>query len=490
MSDFAAPAADSRADQYLLPKLATGIGLAAVADFLFYGQRLGLSVTVFAAALICISLALNHALIDRKRAMTASIVIVAGLAPTVEDLNVVSLLFSVLATTTGVALLTDPETTGPRGSVSALCQLLILGPLRLPSDAARAVRGPALARELVRWCVPLAFGAVFVILFARANPVIEQWLAALYQDRTDMHFDPLRALFWAIALLMIWPFVQLRWQHNAIRIPDSMAFPVASDEISLGLGALFSPPTVLRSLVLFNLLFALQTTLDIIYLWGHVALPPGMTYAAYAHRGAYPLIVTALLAAAFVLIAIRPGDAIAQARIIRPLVYLWVGQNVMLVLSAILRLKLYVGIYLLTYWRVTAAIWMGLVAIGLVLIVARIALDRSHRWLIRMNLLAVLATLYVCSLINFDAIIANYNVVHSHEAGGAGVALDGAYVASLGPQAIPALAKLAFNPYVAARLDPLLELQARDMASWRSWSFRGWRLQRYLDKHPIFYAPN
>jgi hypothetical protein len=162
----------------------------------------------------------------------------------------------------------------------------------------------------------------------------------------------------------------------------------------------------------------------------------------------------------------------------------------MLVLSAILRLKLYVGIYLLTYWRVTAAIWMGLVAIGLVLIVARIALDRSHRWLIRMNLLAVLATLYVCSLINFDAIIANYNVVHSHEAGGAGVALDGAYVASLGPQAIPALAKLAFNPYVAARLDPLLELQARDMASWRSWSFRGWRLQRYLDTHPISYAPN
>jgi len=174
---------------------------------------------------------------------------------------------------------------------------------------------------------------------------------------------------------------------------------------------------------------------------------------------------------------------------IRPLVYLWVGQNVMLVLSAILRLKLYVGIYLLTYWRITAAIWMGLVAVGLVLIVARIALDRSHRWLIRMNLLALLATVYVCSLINFDAIIANYNVAHSREAGGAGVALDGVYLASLGPQVIPALARLGSNPYVAARLDPLLEQQARDMASWRSWSFRGWRLQHYLDTHPIFAVP-
>lgn len=489
MSDFAAPAGDSSVDQYLLLKLATGIGLVAAADFLCYGQRLGLSVTIFAAALICISLALNHKLIDRKRAMLAGIIVIAGLAPTIEDLNVLSFLFTVLATTTAVALLTDPEMAGPRRWLSALCQLLVIGPLRLPPDAARAVRNRALTRELLLWCMPLMLGAVFLILFARANPVIEQWLATLYPDRTDAHFDPLRALFWIVALSMIWPFVQLRWQHKTTRIPDSMAVPAPSDELSSGLAGLFSPPSVLRSLILFNLLFAAQTGLDMIYLWGHATLPAGMTYAAYAHRGAYPLILTAMLAAAFVLVAIPSGDTATQPRMIRPLVYLWVGQNVMLVLSAILRLKLYVGIYLLTYWRITAAIWMGLVAVGLVLIVARIALDRSHRWLIRMNLLALLATVYVCSLINFDAIIANYNVAHSREAGGAGVALDGVYLASLGPQVIPALARLGSNPYVAARLDPLLEQQARDMASWRSWSFRGWRLQHYLDTHPIFAVP-
>jgi hypothetical protein len=106
-----------------------------------------------------------------------------------------------------------------------------------------------------------------------------------------------------------------------------------------------------------------------------------------------------------VLIAIQPGDS-TQSKLLRPLVYLWIAQNVMLVLSSMLRLKLYVEIYLLTYWRVTAGIWMGLVAIGLVLIVIRIAQNRSHRWLIRMNLIARLATLYVCSLIDFDAMIA------------------------------------------------------------------------------------
>ena len=39
-----------------------------------------------------------------------------------------------------------------------------------------------------------------------------------------------------------------------------------------------------------------------------------MTYAAYAHRGAYPLIVTALIAAGFVLAALRPGSATSAMR--------------------------------------------------------------------------------------------------------------------------------------------------------------------------------
>ena len=100
-----------------------------------------------------------------------------------------------------------------------------------------------------------------------------------------------------------------------------------------------------------------------VYLWGNATLPADISYASYAHHGAYPLIVTALLAAGFVLAAMKPGGPAEQSRVIRPLVYLWVAQNVLLVASSILRLDLYVQIYLLTYWRVAAFIWMLLVAI-------------------------------------------------------------------------------------------------------------------------------
>ena len=100
----------------------------------------------------------------------------------------------------------------------------------------------------------------------------------------------------------------------------------------------FGEAVILRSLVVFNLMFAVQTSMDIAYLWRGVALPDGMSYASYAHRGAYPLILTALLAASFVIAAMRPGSAAERAPVIRALVFLWIAQNVVLVVSSMLRL--------------------------------------------------------------------------------------------------------------------------------------------------------
>jgi hypothetical protein len=160
-------------------------------------------------------------------------------------------------------------------------------------------------------------------------------------------------------------------------------------------------------------------------------------------------------------------------------------QNVLLVASSILRLDLYVQIYLLTWWRVAAFIWMGLVVIGLLLIVARIMLNRSNGWLVRANLMVLTATLYVCALVDLTPTIANYNVSHSREASGKGVTIDMNYLMQLGPQALPAIdraiALRGSDPSLVSRRDSLVEQQRKYMASWRAWGFRGWRLQRTLD---------
>jgi Domain of unknown function (DUF4173) len=381
---------------------------------------------------------------------------------------------------------TYPDANGLADRARALLGLFLFGPFRLIRDAAGSLDAPALARGFVVWFVPIVLGCVFVALFASANPLIEKWFALLNPGNTASQLSLARILFWLVALSMVWPFIHVRWRRRtaaeetpADSVSDENEPSVDSSSVDF-----FGMATVLRSLILFNLLFAVQTVLDVIYLWGDAELPADITYAAYAHRGAYPLIVTALLAAGFVLVAMKPGGPAERSPVIRPLVYLWVAQNVVLVVSSILRLDLYVQIYMLTYWRIAAFVWMLLVAIGLVLIVARIALQRSDDWLIRANLITLTGTLYICSLVNFAAIIADYNVAHSREASGKGVMIDLHYLSLLGPQALPALDKAfqlrAVDTSLVSHRNSLVERLRRDTASWRAWSFRDWRLQRYI----------
>jgi Domain of unknown function (DUF4173) len=469
-------------------KFALALVLVIAADWLLYDQSEGISVALFAVALICGSLLTNFGGLDRARAMPAAAIFLAGLAPAIEDLNPLSCIILIVALCGGISILTNPNLKRLRDWLVALRDLLLIGPFRSIADVTRLLMQTRFTAGVVACVVPLALGSIFVLLFASANPLIEKWLVMLNPRSVASQLDPARTLFWGAAFLMIWPFIQLRWRRQIAIDPATINLgAVTLDSSQPGAGAdtaprsspaVLSTATILRSLILFNLLFAVQTVLDLIYLWGDGKLPSDVTYADYAHRGAYPLIVTALLAAGFVLTAMRPGGPAEASKIIRPLVYLWVAQNVMLVASSIQRVHLYVEIYQLTYWRLAALIWMLLVAIGLMLIVARIVLKRSGDWLIRMNLISLAGTLYICALINFAAVIADYNVGHSQ--------LDSAYLAGLGPQALPALDKarqlLPNNQCLVRSHDRLVQQQQQIMASWRSWGLRSFRLQRYLDK--------
>src|SRR3546814_3553719 len=73
------------------------------------------------------------------------------------------------------------------------------------------------------------------------------------------------------------------------------------------------------------------------------------------------------------------------------MVVLGIAQDVLLVASSILRTGDYIAAYGLTELRIEALAWMGLVAIGLVLICWRLIRARSPRWLINANAIAALA---------------------------------------------------------------------------------------------------
>ena len=210
-----------------------------------------------------------------------------------------------------------------------------------------------------------------------------------------------------------------------------------------------------------------------------------MTYAEYAHRGAYPLVATALLAGLFVLVAFRRHSDAEAMRWARRLVYIWLTQNVFLVVSAAWRLRLYIDAYALTRWRIAAGVWMFLVVCGLLWILVRIMVKRPSLWLINANAVTLLLTLYGCSFVSFDGLIADFNVRHCEEIQGRGPAIDTGYLESLGPETLPALVWLAGELGDSPRATAIQDAVARladelqdDLRNWRGWTMRRRRLHQ------------
>jgi hypothetical protein len=186
-----------------------------------------------------------------------------------------------------------------------------------------------------------------------------------------------------------------------------------------------------------------------------------------------------------VLVALKPGSASAANPAIRRLVVLWVAQNLLLVASSILRTLDYVEAYSLTGFRIAALAWMGLVAIGLVLICWRMLTGRSAAWLINANALMAALALATASVVDLDASAAAWNVRHAREVGGRGVELDLCYLSWTGPSSLLSLIELERRPLPPKFRDRVRYVRAEAMATltrrqtdWRSWV---WRNQHRLD---------
>lgn len=343
---------------------------------------------------------------------------------------------------------------------------------------------------LHKWTIPILMSIIFLLLFATANPVISKWLKdallKIQQITENLYVyypSGSRVITWVLIGTGVWALLRF---HSNLREPEwgKKLTGDATDHM------LIPPSVITRCLLLFNGLFALQIVLDVCYLWGGLDLPDGMTYAEYAHRGAYPLLAAGILAAVFVFAAFRGSTSDKRMRPARYLVYLWLLQNTLLLSSAAWRLWLYIGAYSLSRWRVAAIIWMFLVLCGVIWIIVRIATRRSNLWLVNVNAVTLFVVLFICSFCNFDAWIARFNTSHCYEVHGGGEPLDLEYLESLGPDTLPALISFAEKVENRKRkqharhvINRLHDQLREKLSNWRGWTWQRHQLMQ-LDYPP------
>ncbi len=435
--------------------------LVLLGDFLFWGHAIGLSLAIFAMVLVVIAGIGRPARVQIK----AGFVCLLGSLPVGDHMQPLSLIFLGGGVIAAIVILRAPDD-DVRRLIGRACGFLV----SLPRQWLRALIPGRLLRmmppgippetpkqwvlSLRDWAFPVGGSLVFLALLMDANPVF----LTLGMDYIAPWRLVQRGLLWIGIALFVSPFLLPGLPET--RLPDLRGIRLPG----LGLNTL----SILRALVMFNLLIGVQMISDMAILIGGADLPGGMTYAEYAHRGAYPLLATAMLAGVFALLA-RPFWS--EHRMIRPLMLLWLVQNIVLTGAAAFRLDLYIDAYGLTYLRLYALIWMGLVVLGLGLSIVQMALNRNTPWLVARVVALGGVTLYTCAFVNFAAIIAAQNLSRPNP--------DLAYVCALGPMAAGALHSgeaTYHQPFrgCAARRPPRME-------GWRDWGLRSWTVNRMVE---------
>lgn len=359
-----------RIERSFLLKVAVAAALVGLGDLLFFQWELtGGNIGLYGLALLAGMIAARYRVRQDRRALLAALAATLFAFAMIYDASLLAwTLFWIAA---GMAALSPAS--GRFDDGWRWFQRLLLHGLRTPFapliDTMRVLKIKhrrsantlSLRAGLPVLMLPLVGSAIILALFSAANPVLEQILSSI--SLPELSFATVaRMMLWFLLFIAAWSLIHPRLARRIL--------PTFDGNGDLDLPGV-SVASVRLSLIAFNALFAMQNLMDAAYLSGMAPMPEGITLAEYAHRGAYPLIVTALLAALFVIVTLRPGSATAAVPLIRRLVVLWIAQNIVLVGSSVLRLLDYVEVYSLTVLRISALAWMVLVVTyGLYLLAA------------------------------------------------------------------------------------------------------------------------
>jgi hypothetical protein len=380
----------------------------------------------------------------------------------------------------------------PRSVLSGLVRGLTGGLrsfVRAPSDARRAAliggrRVGEMDSPFWVYAFPAAVTLIFALLIVPANLLLSRWANRGMNSLREMilQVDIGRTLFWLVMFCGVYGLLRFQLGRRRFRDRARPARAVDGERRTQEL------KTCLITLVCVNILYLAANVTDGLYLWAGFELPEGLTYSEYAHQGSNRLIVAVVLAAAMVAVLFRRDSLQTTRKGARGLAYLLIAQNIVVLAGAGRRLMLYADAYGLTRFRVAVVVWLALVAVGFLLIGWKIRGNRPFRFLVETNAATTVLWLSLWSLANIDGIVADWNVDRFLRARpGETITLDAPYLLSLGPGALPALARLskkapAQSAFVLPRLRARVEEARLRQAQWEGWTYRRHVALREVDE--------
>ncbi|MEA2015314.1 MAG: DUF4173 domain-containing protein [Actinomycetota bacterium] len=255
----------------------------------------------------------------------------------------------------------------------------------------------------------------------------------------------------------------------------------------------FDPVILLTILVLVNVIYAIFSIIQFTYLFGgnSFVLPSSYTYAEYARKGFFELIVVSIINFGILIFSktFVKKDNKKAFTIIRVFLTLLVIFTLILIVSAFYRMLVYEQAYGFTYLRIFVQAFMIMLFF---LSISNIIYTWKPNFPVIKYYFIISLTIYVImNFANVDAIIAENNIDRYFKSG----QIDTGYLKDLSYDAIPQMERfLTSNNYPSESEEKQItgeileyykqkksELESRK--SWQSFNISRYRAEKVIDKY-------
>lgn len=165
-------------------------------------------------------------------------------------------------------------------------------------------------------------------------------------------------------------------------------------------------------LVALNLLLLIVNCLDIKNYWfSSVEKLPPIEMKAMVHEGTYLLITALIMAMIVISFFFRKNlNFFPKNQTLKTLAYCWIAQNAVLAITVFIKNYRYIEYTGLAYKRIGVLIFLTLVFAGLITMIIKVKTLKTFYYLLQTNAWIAYTVLILCSFVNWDILITNYNL--------------------------------------------------------------------------------
>lgn len=508
--------------KYPLLIVAVGLLVGLIGDLSFYDSPFGISIPLFAAAVLIALLGLA-AIEDTKvtRAnlwLTVPLLFLSAMsavraAPFLRFLNISGALLLLILLAN--QLLDHPLTAmNVGGYLGALIETSLVStfiPVPLIGRGIASIKesggsGRTISRVLIGLVIALPFLCIFTVLFASADLIfsnlVEDALEAFNIPDLLGHTFLTLTLGWLVMGGLAYALGRSKEQPSLFASAQPASDPTLDSEDSSETVIAPESDTAARpgirswlgivesSVVLFSVdaLFLVFVAIQFATLFGGEAFlrSQGLTYSEYARRGFFELLAVALITLSLILALdfITRRETSRQHLVFMLGTGLMIGLTIVILASAFQRLRLYELAYGFSRLRVYSHVFMAWLAVLFVFFLVILIVQKT-RLFATGALLVALGFVVTLNLLNPDVFIFKQNLIRFHD----GKQLDVAYLGSLSEDVVPLLIPLLYeyDPEIGAEVGPWLcdhlnRLDKRqEKAGWPSYHVSINRAYRVLD---------